>query len=182
MTDIDQAAALDLDDEPRGRSPLLKWVLVVLVVLLLVIAGAAVWYFFLGGREHVSPQQAKQVEAPLPFFLDLKPFVVSLPSNGGTPHFVQLGISLQLPRAGAAAMVSAVLPEIQDAMRQTLLGFKSDDLQTPAGVDRVRKAMTEHLNEVMVRVLGPERIAKLTEDTGNPAFVQNILFSTLIVE
>lgn len=182
MTDIDQAAALDLDDEPRGRSPLLKWGLIGLVVLLLLGAGGAVWYFLLGGSEHFSAHQAKPIETPLPFFLDLKPFVVSLPSNSGTPHFVQLGISLQLPRAGAGEVVNAILPEIQDAMRQTLLGFKSDDLQTPAGVDRVRKAMTEHLNEVMVRVLGPERIAKLTENTGNPTFVQNILFSTLIVE
>jgi len=182
MTDIDRGAALDLDEEPRGRGSLLKWVLILLVVLLLLIIGGAVWFFFLGGREHFLPQQAKQVETPLPFFLDLKPFVVSLPSASGTPHFVQLGISLQLPRAGAGDVVAVVLPEINDALRQTLLGFKSDDMQSPTGVDRVRKAMTEHLNEVMIRVLGPERIAKLTEESGNPNFVQNILFSTLIVE
>jgi len=67
-------------------------------------------------------------------------------------------------------------------MRQTLLSFKSDDLQTPAGVDRVRKAMTDHLNETAVRVLGPDRIAKLTAGTPNHVFVQNVLFATLIVE
>ena len=55
-------------------------------------------------------------------------------------------------------------------------------MQSPAGVDRVRKAMTEHLNEVMNRVLGPERIAKMTAGTPNGLFVQNILFATLIVE
>jgi flagellar FliL protein len=180
MTDIDQDAGLDLD-EPSGRSPLLKWGLIGLAALVLIGAGAgAAWYFFLGGREH--PQQAKEVEAPLPYFLDLKPFVVSLPNSNGTPHFVQLGISLQLPRSAAGEVVTAVLPEIQDAMRQTLLGFKIDDLQTPAGVDRVRKAMTEHLNEVTILVLGPERIAKLTSGSPNGVFVQNILFATLIVE
>lgn len=182
MTDIDQAAALDLDDEPRGRSPLLKWGLIGLIVLALLGGVGAAWYFFLGGREHFSPKQPKQVEAPLPYFMDLKPLVVSVASSTGTPHFVQLGVSLQLPRAAAGELVTAVLPEIQDAMRQTLLGFKTDDLQTPDGVNRVRKVMTEHLNEVMVRVLGPERVAKLTDGTGNPAFIQNILFATLIVE
>lgn len=156
--------------------------LIGLVVLLLIGGGAAVWYFFLGGSSHFSPQQQKAAEAPLPFFLDLKPLVVSLPSGTGTPHFVQLGVSLQLPRAAAGDMVTAVLPEIQDAMRQTLLGFKTDDLQSPDGVNKVRKAMTEHLNEVMTRVLGPERVAKMTDGTGNGAFVENILFSTLIVE
>ena len=78
---------------------------------------------------------------------------------------MQLGISLQLPRAAAGEMVTAVLPEIQDAMRQTLLGFKSEDLQTPTGVNKVRKAMTDHLNEVMARVLGAERVAKMTDGT-----------------
>jgi flagellar FliL protein len=178
MTDIDQAAALDLD-ETRGRSPLMKWGLIGVVLLVLIGAGGGAWYFFLGGR---APPQPKQVEAPLPYFLDLKPFVVSLPSANGTPHFVQLGISLQLPRAAAGEMVTAVLPEIQDAMRQTLLGYKSDDLQTPEGVNKVRKAMIEHLNAVMTHVLGADRVAKMTDGTEGGAFVQNILFATLIVE
>jgi flagellar protein FliL len=182
MTDIDQDAALDFDDEPEGRGPFLKWGLMGLVVLALIGGGGAAWYFFLGGRDYFSPQQPKAVETPLPYFLDLKPFVVSLPNSSGTPHFVQLGVSLQLPRSAAGEMVTAVLPEIQDAMRQTLLGFKTDDLQSPDGVNRVRKAMTEHLNAVMKRVLGAERVAKMTAGTEGDAFVQNVLFATLIVE
>jgi len=179
MTDIDQDAALDLD-EPRGRSSLMKWALIGIVLLAVLGGGGfAAWYFFLGGR---SPQQAKEVEAPLPYFMDLKPFVVSLPNASGTPHFVQLGISLQLPRSAAGEMVTAVLPEFQDTMRQTLLGFRSDDLQTPAGVDKVRKAMIDRLNQTAARVLGPERIAKLTAGSPNGNFVQNLLFATLIVE
>ena len=147
MTDIDQAAALDLD-EPRGRSSLLKWGLIGLVVLALIGGGGAVWYFFLGGKEHFAPKEAKQAEAPLPYFLDLKPFVVSMPNSSGTPHFVQLGMSLQLPRSAAGEMVTAVLPEIQDAMRQTLLGFKNrrsanpDRRQQGAGRDASMKPST----------------------------------------
>lgn len=178
MTDIDQDA-LDLS-EPRGHSSLLKWALIGVVALLLLSAGAfAAWFFLLGGHGQKEP---KEVEAPLPYFMDLKPFVVSLPNANGSPHFVQLGISLQLPRSAAGEMVTAVLPEFQDAMRQTLLGFKTEDLQTPAGVDKVRKAMIEHLNQTATRVLGPDRIAKLTASPPNGQFVQNILFATLIVE
>jgi flagellar basal body-associated protein FliL len=79
-------------------------------------------------------------------------------------------------------MVTAVLPEIQDATRQTLLLFKTDDLQNPDGVNKVRKALVERLNAVINRVLGADRVAKLTDGSPNGAFVQNILFSTLIVE
>jgi len=181
MTDVDHAAELDLD-EPQGRSSIVKWGLIAVVVLMLCGGGGAVWYFFLGGRAHFAPQQQKEVEAPLPYFLEMKPFVVSMPSSTGNSHFIQLGMSLQLPRSAAGDMVTAVLPEIQDATRQTLLAFKSDDLQNPDGVNRVRRAMIDRLNAVIARVLGPDRIAKLTEGSPNGAFVQNILFSTLIVE
>jgi flagellar FliL protein len=179
MTDIDQDAALDLD-EPRGRSSLMKWALIG-VVLLVVLGGGgfAAWYFFLGGN---GPHQAKEAEVPLPYFMDLKPFVVSMPNASGTPHFVQLGVSLQLPRAAAGEMVTAVLPEFQDAMRTTLLGFKTEDLQTPGGIDKVRKAMTEQLSQTAARVLGPERVTKLTAGAPSVKFVQNVLFATLIVE
>jgi flagellar protein FliL len=181
MTDIDQAGALDLD-EPEGRSPLLKWGLIGIVVLTLLAGGGAAWYFFLGGREHFHAQKPKEAEAPLPYFLELKPFVVSMSSTAGNSHFVQLGMSLQLPRVAAGEMVTAVLPEIQDATRQTLLLFKTDDLQNPDGVNKVRKALVERLNAVINRVLGADRVAKLTDGSPNGAFVQNILFSTLIVE
>jgi flagellar basal body-associated protein FliL len=181
MTDIDQGASLALG-EPRGGGSLLKWVLIAVIVLIVLMAGAGVWYFLLGGKEHFAPKEPKEVEAPLPYFQELKPFVVSVPSKSGTPHFVQLGISLQLPRAAGGEMITAVLPEIQDAMRQTLLTFRSDDLQNPEGVNNVRQAMIKHLNEVLVRVLGPERIAKVTAGQPTPDFVQNILFATLIVE
>jgi flagellar basal body-associated protein FliL len=181
MSDVDQTTTFDLD-EPHGRSPLVKWGLIGLVALALLGAGGAVWYFFLGGRAHFSPQPAKEVEAPLPYYLEVKPIVVSMPSAGGTTHFVQVGVSLQLPRPAAGEMIGALLPEVQDAMRQTLLTFKSDDLQTPEGVDKVRKAMIEHLNESLASVLGPDRMAKLTAGSPNGAFVQNILFPTLIVE
>lgn len=181
MTDVDQTTAFDLQ-EPRGRSPLIKWGLIAVAALVLLGAGGAVWYFFLGGKEHFAPKQEKEAEAPLPYYLEVKPIVVSMPSNSGQTHFVQLGVSLQLPRPAAGEMVGALLPEVQDSMRQTLLAFKSDDLQTPEGVDKVRKAMIKHLNEVLSSVLGPDRLAKLTAGSPDGAFVQNILFPTLIVE
>jgi flagellar FliL protein len=181
MADIDQAATLDLG-EPRGRGSLLKWVIIGIAALALLGVGGAVWYFFLSGREHFAPKEPKEVEAPLPFFLELKPFVVSMPSTSGSAHFVQLGVSLQLPRAAAGEMVNALLPELQDAMRQVLLSFKSDDLQNPDGVNKVRGVMIDRLNKTMLAVLGHDRIAKLSEGSPDGAFVQNVLFTTLIVE
>jgi len=181
VSDVEQSATFDLG-EPRGRSSLLKWGLFGLVGLVVLGAGGAVWYLFLGGREHFFPPAAKEAEAPLPYFMEVKPIVVSMPSKSGTMHFVQVGVSLQLPRPAAGEMVGALLPEVQDSMRQTLLAFKSEDLQTPEGVDNMRRIMIQHLNDTMAVVLGAERVAKLTAGSPNGAFVQNVLFSTLIIE
>lgn len=181
MTDIDQAAALALR-EPRDRSPLLKWAIIGVVVLVLLGAVGAAWWFMLGGREHFSPRHPKAVEAPLPFYLEMKSFVVSMQDGNGNSHFVQLGVSLQLSRSAAGEMATALLPEIQDTMRQTLLTFKSEDLQNPDGVDRVRKILVQRLNELLAKLLGPDRMEKLTEGAPNGVIVQNVLFPALIVE
>jgi flagellar FliL protein len=181
MTDIDQAAALALR-EPRGRSPLIKWAIIGVAVLVLLGAGGAVWYFVLGGREHFAPGHPKEVEAPLPYYLEMKSFVVSMQGTNGNSHFVQLGVSLQLSRSAASEMATALLPEIQDTMRQTLLTFKSEDLQNPDGVNRVRRVLVQRLNELLAKLLGPERVQKLTDGDPNGTIVQNILFPTLIVE
>jgi flagellar basal body-associated protein FliL len=180
MADIDQTVELALGQQ-RGRGSLLKWLIIGGAVLLLAAAGGGVWYFLLGGRAHFAKPEAP-AEAPLPFFLELKPFVVSMPGSNGTAHFVQLAVTLQLPRSAASEMVNALLPELQDAMRQVLLGFKSDDLQSPEGVNKVRAAMIERLNKTMLAVLGSDRIGRLTEGSPSGAFVQNVLFMTLIVE
>jgi flagellar basal body-associated protein FliL len=181
MTDVDRGAAFEID-EPRGRSRLLKWAIIAVAVLGLLGIGAGVWYFFLGGREHFVPKQQQATETPLPYFLELKPFVVSVASNGGVPHFLQLGVSLQLPASSAGEMVTSVLPQVQDAMRQTVLKFKSDELQTPEGIDKLRQAMTARLNETLAQVLGPDRVAKATGGKLDVRFVENIFFSTLIIE
>lgn len=177
----DQAAPLNVA-EGRGRGGSRKWLLLGIVALVVIGAGGgAAWYFLLGGRGGGAAAQQK-VETPLPYFLELKPFVVTMTGSNGNSHFVQLGISLQLPRPAAGEMVTALLPEIQDAIRETLLGFKSDDLQSPEGVAKVRRALIHHLNEVLAAALGPERVAKVTDGGPNPTFVQNILFPTVIVE
>jgi flagellar protein FliL len=180
MANVEQAVSSPAAS--GGRGGLLKWAFIGLAVLALLGGGAGAWYFFLGGREHFAPKEPKHAEAPLPFYLDVKPFVVSMSSNSGTTHFVQLGVSLQLPRSAASEMVNALLPELQDSMRQQLLNFKSDDLKSPEGVDKVRAALVERLNKTLLAVLGAERIAKFNEGNPGGAFVQNVLFTTLVVE
>jgi len=181
-TDIDDTAA----DEPAragGRS-FFNWKVIVLAVVLVIAAGGGAGYYFFGdriwGHKENKEEAAKKQEAPLPFYLEVKPFVVSVMNDSGTPHFVQIGVNFTMPGSAAGNLVTALLPEVTDAMRQTVLSFKLDDIVTPAGVDKMREAMLAKVNEVLVRRLGAERVKSAADGQENA--VQQIYFTTLIVE
>ncbi|HZU88097.1 MAG TPA: flagellar basal body-associated FliL family protein [Stellaceae bacterium] len=93
---------------------------------------------------------------------------------------MQIGVNLTLSGSALGALVGAVQPEIEDTMRQTVLAFKVEDITTPAGVDKLRKAMTTNVNRVLLRRLGPQRIKEV--NGGEADAVRNVYFTTLVVE
>jgi flagellar basal body-associated protein FliL len=183
MTDPDEMAPHRVAQR-ESRSLFRSWKIIAILLVLIagVGGGAGYWYFALRKPAAASIAQAPEPEAPLPFYLEIKPFVVSVSSSAGTPHFVQLGLNLTLSGSAAGNAVSAVLPELQDAMRQTVLAYKVDDIMTPAGVDKMRKAMIESANRVLLQRLGAERVKRLGGAEPDSGIVENIYFSTLIVE
>jgi len=184
MTDVDQALDLEVDaeDGPPRKRGLMKLVVMALAALLVLGgAGGAAWYFLLGGKAYLAGPKQK-AEAPLPYFLEMKPFVVSVPSKAGPSRFVQLGLSLELAGAASGTLITAILPQVQDALRQTVLGFKADDLQDQASLEKVRAAMLANLNKTLLADLGAERIEKAAPGKPADAMVHAIYFSQLIVE
>jgi flagellar basal body-associated protein FliL len=182
MSDVDEIAPKAVVGRSRGffRS----WKMIAILILLIVVArgGAGYWYFFLGTNSGTGSAKVAEPETPLPFYLEIKPFVVSTASSAGAPHFVQLGPNLTLSGAAAGNAVSAVLPEVQDAMRKTVLNFKADDMMTPAGIDKLRERMIANVNQVLLQRLGADRVKRLNGGEANSGVVQNLYFSTLIVE
>jgi flagellar basal body-associated protein FliL len=179
MADVDGVAAATLKTG-RRRSGLGSWKIIALLAIgVAAIAGGA-GYWFLAPRQ---PAQLAANRGPeLPFFLEIKPFVVSIANDAGSPHFVQLGINLALPGKEAGNAVTGILPEIQDTMRQTALAFKVEDIVTPAGVDRLRQAMVGATNRLLVQRLGGDEVKRLGGAKPNAGVVQNVYFATLIVE
>ncbi|HJU19450.1 MAG TPA: flagellar basal body-associated FliL family protein [Stellaceae bacterium] len=163
---------------PRGGRSL-RLIMLAFVLVLVVAAGGA-GYMFLWHPRGDAARPAAAPAAALPFYLEIKPFVVSMEGEGDSAHFVQLGVNLTLSGPALGQLVSAVLPEVQDAMRQAVLGFKVADITTPAGVDKLRRAMTERVNHVLLQRLGAQRIAAV--NGGETKAVRNIYFSTLVIE
>jgi flagellar basal body-associated protein FliL len=179
MSDADETVAATAKTS-GGGSLFRSWkMLVLLVVVVAAIAGGA-GYWYLAPRQ--TPQLAKDRAPALPFYLEVKPFVVSVATGYDTPHFVELGVNLALPGSDAGNAVTAVLPEVQDAMRQTVLAFKLEDIVTPAGVDKLRAAMIASANRLLLQRLGADQVGRLTGGKPGGRLIQNLFFSTLIVE
>ncbi|HTT78246.1 MAG TPA: flagellar basal body-associated FliL family protein [Stellaceae bacterium] len=154
--------------------------LIVLAVLLLAAAGGGYYYYYVVRRSAPHGMHAASTEPPLPFYMAVKPFVVSMPGSGSDTHFVQIGVNLTLSGAAAGNLVTAMMPEVEDALRLSALSFKVSDITTPAGVDKLRAKMTADLNQMLLQRLGAERI--MGADGGSKNIVRNIYFSQLIIE
>jgi flagellar basal body-associated protein FliL len=178
MTDIDSVAAVTVKTG-RAWAALRSWKMIAVLVIGIGACAAAAYWFS-------APRQAASVTnnrgPDLPLYLEIKPFVVSIANDAGSPHFVQLGINLAVSGKDAGNALTGILPEIQDAMRQTALGFKVEDIVTPAGVDKLRQAMLAAANRLLVQRLGGEEAKRLSSSQPNGHAVQNVFFSTLIVE
>ena len=122
-----------------ARSGAQRRVIVAAALLLLAALGAASYYQF----AHQASESASKAPQPLPFYLEVKPFIVSMHDSQGQVHSVQLGVQLLLPSATGSNIVAAMMPAIADRLRLTLLADTLHDVTTPAGIDRLRQQMTD---------------------------------------
>ena len=166
--------------EASGGRGLFFWIKIAALGLVVLLAAGAGWYFFLGGRGNPGATAKVEPEPALPFFVEIKPFVVTMPNAEGQMHYVQLGINLKMTGAAAGDAVAAVLPEVQDSIRQAVLGYKLEDIQTADGVDKMRQLLVARVNDVLQHALGSERVKRLSAREGG--MVQNIYFTTLVIE
>jgi flagellar protein FliL len=178
MSQADAIAVKPKAGRRRGR-----WFLMAIgSLLVLAAAGGGAWYFYLSDPARHLSEKPPADDHPLPSYLEIKPIVVSMVSTEGIFHYVQLGLNLTLSDTAASEAVAAVMPEIQDVIRQTLLGFKVDDVATAVGIDNVRGALLANVNQVLLQRLGAERVRRLKGGEGKNGVVQRIHFSTLVVE
>jgi flagellar FliL protein len=171
-----EAAPAEAPPPPKGGR--LKLIIIVAVALLVVAGGGGgAWFFLLSAPSKAGP---KELAPTQPYFVDVKPFVVTMKDEEGGMHYVQIALSLKVPGEDAVAAAGSVMPEILDMIRQAVLGFKLDELQTPDGVNKLRAAITTGTNRVLLRSLGGDKIARLGGTAG--MLVGNVYFQNLVIE
>jgi flagellar basal body-associated protein FliL len=153
-------------------------------IALVLAAGAGAYhagFFSLAGRVGGHSRHQAAPEPPLPFYLAVKPFSVTLRDSDGNLHLVQLGATLVLSNPSASNIITRMLPEIADTMRLTILAGKPSDIKTAAGIDKLRARMTRALNHLLRQRLGAGRIAVIAGGSSRN-IIQNVFFLQLFVQ
>ena len=153
-------------------------------IALVLAAGGGVYYAgfsSLAGRIVGDARHQAAAEPPLPFYLSVKPFSVTLQDGEGDLHLVQVGATLMLANPSASNIITRMLPEIADTLRLTILAGKPSDIETAAGIDKLRAQMTRALNRMLRQRLGARRIAVIDGESRRD-IVQNVFFPQLFVE
>ena len=127
-----------------------KKLLIILVVVLLGGAYAAKTFLL----APPPPNKEKLAKEPGPIYTMVDPFVVNL-ADGGTPHFAKVGLAIRLSKLSAHELpvVKGDVPpkleadaELRDIVITTLQSKTSNELETTAGRNAVKKEILAAIN------------------------------------
>lgn len=168
----------ELDEEaavPASRGGSSKKKLLILVVLpILLVVGAMAGAYFSGLADPLlqrlegdkPPDEEASKESPGPVFYDLPEILANLDTTeGASPHFLKIQVSLELKTALDAPEIESVMPIIIDKFQVFLRELRVQDLQGSADVLRIQEELRDRVN-----------------DTIKPAEVSNVLIKDMLVQ
>lgn len=128
----------------------------IIVVAVGAMIGAAVFLVFSGYLEH--PGAKKAVAGAPTQFIELPEFITTLDAGDDDHTYARMDVELEVADAVSAAAVNSLMPAIMDVFQTYLHSMTADDLHSPGGLYRLRKAVLSRVNVIVA-----------------PAVVQNVL-------
>lgn len=127
-----------------------KLLIIAVGAIVLLGGGGAGAYVFLFS----SPKDDTKVAAaaPVPIipptvaFYDMPDIVVNIQSADGSPAYLKLSVSLEIPQADEKPALVAVTPRIVDQFQSYLRELRVDDLHGSAGVLRLKEELLRRIN------------------------------------
>ncbi|MCP1633271.1 flagellar basal body-associated FliL family protein [Kerstersia gyiorum] len=162
MPDIDASTSL-----PRKRNLFLKFVGAVLLIVLFAFAGIGGAWFYVN-REHPVATDATQASepadatsavsngrdpdanAPMPIFVDLTPFTVTL-SDNVMERLVHMAITVRLSDEESKERLQRYLPEV----RNRVLMILTDQSPETIASTRTRARLSQDISEALSRPFKP---------------------------
>ena len=149
---------------PSGAVKKSKWPLLAGAVAVLLIGGAGGYFWFAkpSAQSHASaPKKAAVEVSKVELYLPLEPaFVVNF-SEGDSPHYLQVAITLMAHDEKAIDTAKAADPVIRDAMVSLLSSQNAAVVATPAGRKKLQAEALAAVQKVVNARLGQPGIEAL---------------------
>lgn len=133
------------------------------VILLAALVGGGLYFTgVIGGHPaEEEPKEEEHKEAPVYFELPLSP--INLQSEGRTPSFLRLKVTLELTKEEDKQAVTDAVPRIVDSFQMYLRELSKEELQGSAGLERLREELRLRVNAAV-----------------NPVEIKDVLFTEML--
>lgn len=130
------------EDPPKKKGKLL----LVLGVLLVMggAGGGTVWYLTQSGDKHAEHKEEKPKP---PVFVTLETFTVNLQSDGGSDHYLQVGIDLKVTDPTVVDLVKLHMPEIRNSVLLLLSSKNTEQIASLEGKQKLSAEIQEQINK-----------------------------------
>jgi len=159
--DLDEGALVN----PKSK---LRKILLIAVPVVVLLAGGGAAAFFLGvfgGEGEAVEGGAAAPVAAKPVFFDLPDLLVNINGRARRPSFLKVAVSLELESPDDVEEIEQALPRVVDSFQVYLRELRSDDLNSSAGMMRLREDLLLRVNE-----------------TVTPAKVRDVLFREMLIQ
>jgi len=135
-------------EEPVAEPPKKKAGKLFLVLgILLVLGGAgggAAWYFIPSDTKSAEHKEDKQLA---PVFVTLETFTVNLQADGGSDHYLQVGIDLKVTNTAVVDVVKLHMPEIRNSVLLLLSSKSAEQIASLDGKQKLSAEIQEQVNK-----------------------------------
>lgn len=150
--DVPKGAGMARDkakEETKGAEepPKKKGKLLLVLGVALVLGGAgggAAWYFTQSGAKSAGHKEEKPKP---PVFVTLETFTVNLQSDGGSEHYLQVGIDLKVTDPSVVDLVKLHMPEIRNSVLLLLSSKNAEQITSLEGKQKLSSEIQEQINK-----------------------------------
>ncbi len=134
-----------------------KGKLIIIVLVLLLGGGGAGYFFLFSGSQSKAAAAAAAAKLPPPMYN----YPSTQPTTLSDGLHLQSDMTFQLTKASNPADISAVLPQVEDTVIQTLGAYTSSQLLAPDGKLQAKQALILALNTLLKQEPGKPQVAEI---------------------
>lgn len=174
---------LELDVEQASNGGMKKIIIIVAVLILLNVAGIGGWlYMSSAGNDQDSKSEEVVKEVKPRIYLSLDPeFVVNF-NQGSKAKYLQVELQVVARDESVLEQLRVNMPVVRNDILLLLSSQQYEDLKSRTGKEQLQKMILEAMNKILTEQAANGKPGEEGEPAKTPALVENIYFTSFIMQ